>query len=125
MESLRHKAHTCFEMSARAVSMAFATEEAEEEYHKRIMNVFHEFVKEFVEQLPKTEISRYGLLFTKLQLCLNSPPTSLTLHAQSVEAQYSYIESAAFEVRLKHKELRFRDIMHVNGQDDAVFTLEF
>lgn len=125
MESLRHKAQTCFEMSAHAVSMTFATEEAEEDYHKRIMNIFHEFVKGFVGQLSTTEMAHYGLLFKKLHLCLDKPPIGLILYAQSVEAQYGYHDSPMFEIRLKHKELRFRDLAHINGYDEALFTLDF
>lgn len=120
-----YKAHKCFEMAARLVSMTFATIEAEEDYRARIAELFHEFVMQFVETLSTTEISNYGLLFTKLRLCLKNSPELAKIHAQSIEATYAYQDEIMFEVRLKHKELRFRDLLHINGMDEAVFTLNF
>lgn len=125
MESLRYKAHTCFEMSARLVSMAFATEEAEDDYRKRIATTFHEFIMEFVEQLSPAEKDKYGTFFSKLALCFKHPLELVEPRAQSIRALYTYHKFPAFEVLLKHKQLIVRDLMHTNGIDEAKFTLEF
>ena len=122
MQHLRTKAHTCFEMSAKARSMTFATIEAEIEYQRRIVTVFHEFVKEFVEDLAWKQKDKYGILLSNLSLCLTTPPILLQTHAQMIEARYDYYNLPSFDVSLKHKELRINDL---NSKGEAVFTLEF
>jgi hypothetical protein len=122
MESLKQKAHTCFEMAAKATSTTFATFEAKEDYEKRIMLIFHEFVKEFMEGLTWSQKDTYGILIQKLSLCLDSYPSMLRTHAQSLEARYMYHTLPSFEIYLKHKELRINDLL---SKDSAVFTLDF
>ena len=123
-DTLKFKARKCFEMSARLVSMAFATIEAEEDYRARIATVLHEFVQDFVQNLSQEQRDQSGLLFSKLAIC-TGPPKLQTLHAQSVVGLYEYHEAPTIEVYLKHKELRFRDLLHVDSPHDVSFTLEF
>jgi hypothetical protein len=123
-DTLKFKARKCFEMSARLVSMAFATFEAEEDYRARIATTLHEFVQEFVKNLTQKQRDQSGLLFSKLAIC-NGPPKLQTLHAQSVVGLYEYHETPSIEVYLKHKEIRFRDLLHSNSPLDVAFTLEF
>jgi hypothetical protein len=123
-DTLKFKARKCFEMSARLVSMAFATIEAEEDYRARIATTLDEFVQEFVKSLTQKQRDQSGILFSKLAICI-SPPKLQTLHAQSVVGVYEYHEAPAIEVYLKYKEIRFRDLLHSNSPLEAVFTLEF
>ena len=117
-DTLIYKAHKCFEMSARLVSMAFATIEAEEDYRARITEVFHEFVQQFVKGLTQQQRDQSGLLFSKLTICTGLP-TLQTLRAQGLVGVYEYHGSPSIEVHLKHKEIRFRDLLHVNSPLDV------
>ena len=122
MESLRKKALTCFEMAAKATSMTFATFEAKDEYQKRIMIIFHEFVKEFVAGLTWEQKDTYGILIQKFILCSETYPSMLHTRAQSLEANYAYHKLPSFKVSLKHKDLCIYDLQ---SKEEAHFTLEF
>ncbi len=104
--------------------MAFATIEAEDDYRARIAATLHEFVQDFVKSLTQQQRDQSGLLFSKLAICTGLPKLQ-TLHAQSVVGLYEYHETPTIEVYLKHKEIRFRDLLHVDSPLDISFTLEF
>lgn len=108
-------------------TLTFATEEADDEFRKRIEKSSSEFLRSWVEAMPWSERDKTGIMIGKLGYYCGSVNGHLTdIHAQSITLTY-YLHSTkkAFDVVFSSNTITLRDHQHSTlPLDEFVFNVE-